>query len=203
MNSFPMTELRQEVKGRREPNYDIAPLFLNRWSGRAMTGEVLEPDEYLPVFEAARWAPSSRNEQPWRFVYVTREDAEWDDAMGVLNEKNRLWAQDASIYVLVASRRRFEEYDSESYTHSFDTGAAWQNLALEATRRGLVAHAMNGFDKDAANDFFDVPEVYRVETTIAIGPRAAPDTLPEDLQGREYPNQRRPLDEIVLERRFA
>lgn len=197
-----MTELREEVKGRREPNYEIAPLFLNRWSGRAMTGESLKPDEYLPVFEAARWAPSSRNEQPWRFVYVTRDDPEWDEALDILNDKNRTWAKDASLFVLVTSRRWFEDYDAESYTHTFDAGAAWQNLALEATRRGLVAHAMNGFDKEAALTFFDVQSVYRVETTIAIGPRASPETLPEDLQDREHPNQRRPLEEIVHERQF-
>lgn len=195
-----MEELREEVRRTRSPEYDVHPLIVNRWSSRALTGEPMEPDEFMPLFEAARWAPSSFNAQPWRFVYRMRSEDGWEEALGVLTEKNQRWAQHAAVLVLVASRRRMEYNDRESYTHSFDTGAAWENLALEATHRGLTAHAMNGFDKEQAYEVFDVPDVFRAETMIAIGKRAPEESLPEDL--RKEPSGRKPLSEITMRGSF-
>ncbi len=195
-----MTELREEVRRTRSPTHDIHPLFLNRWSSRALAGESLDSEEFMPLFEAARWAPSSFNEQPWRFIYRTRSADGWEDALAVLTEKNQRWASGAALLVLVVSRRRLSYNESESYTHSFDTGAAWENLALEATRRDLIAHAMNGFAKDQAYEVFDVPELFRAETMIAIGKRAPEESLTEDL--RQEPSGRKPLEEIVLEGSF-
>lgn len=195
-----MAKLRPEVRRTRSPEYDVHPLIVNRWSSRAFTSESMEPDEFMPLFEAARWAPSSFNAQPWRFVYRTRTDDGWEAALGVLTEKNQRWAQHAAVLVLVASRRRMEYNDRESYTHSFDTGAAWENLALEATDRGLTAHAMNGFDKEQAYEVFEVPELFRAETMIAIGKRAPEDSLPGDL--RKEPSGRKALGEIVIEGSF-
>lgn len=167
-----------------------------------MTGERMTQQELLPLFEAARWAPSSFNEQPWRFAYVSRDDAGWTDALDVVNEHNRTWAEQAAVLTLLVSQRTYSHNDSPSYTHSFDTGAAWQNLALEATHRGYVAHAMNGFDKERAVAVFDVPETFRVETMIAIGKRGTPADLPDDLQDREGPSDRRPIDDIVFSGSF-
>ncbi|GGL36727.1 nitroreductase [Halarchaeum grantii] len=192
----PSRPLREEVAANRTPEHDVDPLFLNRWSPRAMTGASLAESEYLPLFEAARWAPSSRNSQPWRFAYAERGDDEWETFLGFVNDHNRRWAADAAVLAVLCS----ETTDAKGRTlsaHTFDAGAAWENLALEGTRRGLVVHPMGGFDRDAAANALDVPADYDVEVMIAIGERAPPETLPDDLRGGETPNGRKPLSEIV------
>ncbi|GAA0653553.1 nitroreductase family protein [Salarchaeum japonicum] len=188
--------LREEVAANRTPTRDVDPLFVNRWSGYAMTGEPVPERDYLPVFEAARWAPSSRNTQPWRFAYADRRDDEWETFVSLPNDWNRQWAENAAVLVVLFSETTDEE-GRERSAHSFDAGAAWENLALEATRRGLVAHPMGGFDHDAAKEELGAPDDYDAEAMIAIGDPAPTDTLPEDLRGGDEPNGRKPLDEIV------
>ncbi len=197
-----MDEIRDEVKGRREPNYDIDPLFVNRWSPRAMTGESLSEDEFMPLFEAARWAPSSYNNQHWRFLYATRDGDNWDAFVNLLAEGNKMWATNAAVLVVIVSKTTFDHNEKPARTHSFDTGAAWENLALEGARRGLVVHGMQGFDYEQAREQLDVPDEYEVEAMCAIGERAPRESLPEDMQEREYPNQRKDLEEIVWEGGF-
>lgn len=193
-----MDELTDEVEKNREPEYDIGSVFLNRWSPRAMTGEELDDEQYMPLFEAARWAPSSFNNQHWRFLYAANQDDEWEKFLNLLNEANHEWAKRASVLVCLVSKTTFDHNGNFARTHSFDTGSAWENLALEATRRNLVTHAMQGFDYEAAEDKLDVPEEYEVECMIAIGERADPDVLTEDLRESEVPNQRKPLDDVVM-----
>lgn len=192
-----MEQLREEVAEHRTPEEDVEPLLVNRWSPRAMTGEPLDEDQYLPLFEAARWAPSSYNNQHWRFLYATQDDEEFEQFSELLNEANRSWAKDAAVLVTLVTKPTFDHNGEPAITHSFDAGAAWQNLALEASRRELVAHAMQGFDYEAAADQLDVPDDYDVECMIAIGERAPPESLPEELQEREFPKGRKPMDEIL------
>lgn len=173
-----MDELTDEVRRARRPGYEIHPIILSRWSPRAMTGEGLSDDELMPLFEAARWAPSSYNGQPWRFVYAKRETEHWDKFYNLLAEGNKLWAQKAAVLVVVVSRKRFEHNEKPARTHSFDAGAAWENLALEGTRRGLVIHGMQGFDYDKARDVLGIPEAFQVEAMIAIGKRGGRRTCP-------------------------
>ncbi|RKD95245.1 nitroreductase family protein [Halopiger aswanensis] len=189
--------LRDEVAEHRDPEHDVDPLFVNRWSPRAMTGDPLAEAEYLPLFEAARWAPSAFNNQHWRFLYADREDEEWDTFVGLLNEMNQAWATDAAVLVVIVSKTTFDHNDEPAPTHAFDTGAAWQNLALEGTRRGLAVHPVAGFDYERAAEELDVPEAYEVQAMAAIGERAPPKTLPDDLREREQPSDRKPLEEIV------
>ncbi|WP_211311991.1 nitroreductase family protein [Halarchaeum salinum] len=192
----PSQSLTDEVAAHREPSEDVGPLFVNRWSPRAMTGEPLDESAYRPLFEAARWAPSSRNSQPWRFAYAARGDDEWETFVDLLHDFNRSWAADAAVLAVLFSKTT----DGEGHTlsaHSFDAGAAWENLALEGTRRGLVVHPMGGFDHEAAAERLDAPASYDVEAMIAIGERAPTDSLPEDLREQEAPKGRKPLDEIV------
>ncbi|SEP79143.1 nitroreductase family protein [Natrinema salaciae] len=190
-------ELRDDAAEYREPAYDIDPLFVNRWSPRAMTGEPLDEDEYLPLFEAARWAPSAFNNQHWRFVIADREDEEWERFVDLLVETNRAWATDAAVLAVIVSKTTFDHNGEPAPTHSFDTGAAWQNLALEGARRELVVHAMAGFDYERAADELDVADEFDVQAMVAIGERAPPETLPEELREREQPSDRKPVDEIV------
>ena len=191
-----------EISQHRQPEFVIHPLILSRWSPRAMSGEELSDKELLPLFEAARWAPSSYNGQPWRFLYAKRNTKHWNAFFDLLGEFNRSWAKDAAVLVVVISRKNFEHNNKPSITHRFDAGAAWENLALETTSRGLVAHGMEGFDYEKARKDLDIPNDYDVEAMIAIGKRGRKKDLPEQLQERESPSSRKPLKDIIIEGTF-
>lgn len=192
-----MQRIRERVAEHRTPEYDIDPIFVNRWSPRSMTGDLLDPEEFLPLFEAARWAPSSRNEQPWRFVYATRASDDWQRFLELPYPKNREWARDAAVLAVVCSKTTFEYDGSHNGTHSFDTGAAWENLALEGARRGLAVHAMAGFDHEKAARALNVPQEYDIHAMVAIGVHA-PEAAPED----ERPNSRESLETVLVEGGF-
>lgn len=196
--------LTEEVKAKRKADYDILPLLLNRWSPRSMTGEALTDAELFPLFEAARWAPSSYNGQLWRFIIARRRNKEqWDRFFGLLAPGNQAWAKQAAVLVVVASRKLFEYNNRPSVTHAFDAGAAWENLALEASRRGLVTHGMEGFDYERARKELEIPEDFEVHAMIAIGKRGPRENLPEKARAMEEPGTRRPLGEILFEGRFG
>jgi nitroreductase len=193
-----------EVQSRRNPNYPIAPLIVDRWSPRSMTGEALTDEELFPLFEAARWAPSSYNSQPWRFIVARRQNREeFDRFFGLLTPGNQVWANNASVLAVVTSATRFEFNGKPSITHTFDAGAAWANMALEATRRELVAHGMEGFDYARAKTELSIPDDFDVNAMIAIGRRAPAENLPEKYRAMEHPSSRRPLKEIVFEAAFG
>ena len=157
----------------RLADHAIEPLFLDRWSPRAFTGEVMPESELFRLFEAARWAPSSSNLQPWRFLYTGREMPDWPLFLGVLKEGNRGWAGKASVLLALLSKRTAPVKGSdavrENYSHTFDTGAAWACLALQAASMGWAAHAIGGFDVPRAIADLAVPDDYRVECMIAVG----------------------------------
>jgi nitroreductase len=167
-----------------------------------MTGETLSEDEYMALFEAARWAPSAYNDQPWRFLYATRDSDHWDAYLDLLADGNRTWAKRASVLVVMVSKTTFDYNGEPSQTHSFDTGAAWQNLALEGARRGLVVHGIGGFDHERATATLSVPSDYAIEAMAAIGVRESPGALPPEMQEREEPSDRKPLTDIITEGAF-
>lgn len=197
-----MTELKAEVKKNRQTEYSIDPVFLNRWSPRAMSGEPMTDDELMPLFEAARWAPSSYNSQQRRFLYAKRDTRNWAVFFDLLVAGNQKWAQNAAVLVVVISRKNFEHNEKPSRTNMYDTGAAWENLALEGTLRGLVVHGMQGFDYGKARSALSIPDHYEVCAMIAIGKKGKKEDLPEGLQKIEEPNGRRPLKEIAIEGTF-
>ncbi len=186
----------------RSPEYGVDLLFLNRWSPRAMSGESLSKHEFMSLIEAARWAPSSYNNQPWRFLYALRNSDHWNTFFDLLIEFNQKWARNASVLMLIVSRTTFEHNGEESRTHSFDAGAAWENLALQGARNGLVVHAMEGFDQERAREELEVPKDYSVEAMVAIGKPGDPENLPDDLRERETPSDRKPVSEITIEGPF-
>lgn len=187
----------------RAAEHDIEPLFLSRWSPRAFTGESIPQSELMRIFEAARWAPSSYNAQPWRFVYARRDTPHWQSMLGLLNEGNRGWAQRAAVLMVALSKSTMlapgQAAEIPSHSHSFDAGAAWAMLALQATAIGWHAHAMVGFDRDRAFAELRIPAGYRVEAAIAIGRRGDKSVLPDAMQARETPNGREPLERFVSE----
>lgn len=190
----------------RTADYPIDALFLERWSPRAFTGEAIPEAELLTLFEAARWAPSSYNSQPWRFLYARRDTEHWPRFLGLLNAFNQTWAKNASALVILVSKQTLlptgAEKEVPSHTHSLDAGAAWANLALQATRSGWSAHGMAGFDVARTGAELGVPSHYRVEAAIAIGRPGAKSVLPEALQAREQPSGRLPLSQLVRQGRF-
>lgn len=196
-----MTQEFESIK-KRSPRYNINPIFVTRWSPRSMTGEEISHDDLMGLFEAARWAPSSYNNQPWRFIYAKRNTENWDKIYSLMVEGNKIWAKNASVLVVVVSRKDFEYNEKPARTYQFDAGSAWENLALEATSRGLATHAMQGFDYDKAKVDLEVPENFDVMAMIAIGKRGQKESLPSNLQKNEYPTDRKPLEEIVMEGRF-
>lgn len=157
----------------RTADHPIEPLFLDRSSPRSFSGEAMPDHDLFRLFEAARWAPSSSNLQPWRFLYAKRDTPHWPLFFDVLKEGNRAWAAQASVLLALLSKRTAPIKDSdavrENRTHSFDTGAAWANLALQATSMGWATHAMAGFDLDRAIADLGIPDDYRVECMIAVG----------------------------------
>jgi nitroreductase len=196
--------LQSTLREVRSSSYEINPLILNRWSPRSMTGEKLSYEELMSLFEAARWAPSSANSQPWRFIYATRDTEEWNTLFNLLVDLNKIWAKDAAVLIVVVSKKEFE-YNGKvipSITHQFDTGAAWENLALEATSRGLVVHGIAGFDYERARRDLGIPNTYEVLAMIAIGKRRLKENLPPALKEREVPSDRKPLEQIVMNGRF-
>ena len=186
----------------RKPGYPVDPLIIGRWSPRSMTGESISERELMTLFEAARWAPSSYNGQPWRFVYARRESKAWDSFCALLDDFNKTWAPKAAALIVVASHKVFDWDDKPSRTHSFDAGAAWQNLALQGSRMGLVVHGMEGFDYDRARQALRIPDAFDIEAMVAVGRRASAEALDQELREMESPSDRRPLSEIALEGSF-
>lgn len=191
-----------EVQKVRKNDYSIHPLIINRWSPRSMTGEEMSKEELMPLFEAARWAPSSYGNQPWRFLYARKNTPSWPLFFELMGDFNKGWAKNASALVLVISGKNFAHNGKPSRTHSFDAGAAWVSMALEGAGRGLVMHGMEGFDYERAKKDLSIPDDYQVEALVAIGKRAPPENLPEELQKREAPSGRKPLNEIAIEGKF-
>ena len=188
-----------EIQTKRTSEYSINPLILSRWSPRSMTGEELGDDDIMSLFEAARWAPSSFNNQPWRFIYAKRNTEHWDRLFNLLVDVNKTWAKNAALLTVVISRKNFEFNEKPARTHQFDTGSAWENLALEASSRGIVAHGMQGFDYEKAKTELGIPADFEVMAMIAIGKRGPKENLPTELQDKEKPNDRKALKDIIME----
>jgi nitroreductase len=187
----------------RIADYPIEPLFLKRWSPRAMSGEGIGEDEMLTLFEAARWAPSTYNEQEWRFLYARRETPEWQTFFDLLVEANQAWCQNAAMLVVVLAHKVFAKHGKSNPVHLYDAGAAWENLALQGTAMGLVVHGMSGFDFDKARTVLAVPDEYAVCAMCSVGRPGDEANLSPQLQEREVPSGRKPVREIICEGAFG
>jgi nitroreductase len=187
----------------RTADHPIDDLFLQRWSPRAMSGEAISDDEMLTLFEAARWAPSTYNEQEWRFLYAQRETPQWPAFFDLLVEGNRTWCENAALLVVVVAHKVFSRNGKPNPVHVFDAGAAFENLALQGAAMGLVVHGMQGFDFDKAREALNVPDDYAVCAMFAVGKSGDEAKLPEPLREREKPSDRKPVGQIICEGPFA
>jgi len=197
MSQLPRPEDYQKAE------HPIDPIFLRRWSPRAMTGEPINEAELLRLFEAARWAPSTYNEQEWRFLYARRDTPQWPMFFELLVEGNRAWCQRAALLSVILAHKVFQQTGKPNPVHIFDAGLAFENLALQGTTMGLVVHPMQGFDFEKARVTLSVPADFAVAAMFAVGRPGNPDELPAQLREREVPSSRKPVRQIVSEGRFA
>ena len=180
-------------------------LLRRRWSPRAFAERPVDPTKIRSVLEAARWAPSSANQQPWSFVVATQEDgAAHERLLGILLEGNVRWARNAPVLILVVARLYTDRDGRPSQRSLYDAGLAVANLTTQATALGLVVHQMGGFYADKAREEFTIPDGYEPAVVLALGYLGNPETLPEDLRTRETAlRTRKPLEEFVFSGRWG
>jgi nitroreductase len=180
--------------------HPIHTLINHRWSPRAFADKPVPVDVLRSLFEAARWAPSSSNEQPWAFLVTTRDDGEAHARMvSTLVEFNQNWAKHAPLLAIAVSELNFERTGKPNRNAFYDTGAAVANLTTEATSRGLFVHQMAGFDPHKAIEVFGIPSGWEPIAAFVIGYPGEAESLPEPLRERELaPRHRKPLESFVM-----
>jgi len=194
---------REEVSQSRHSSYPPHSLIYHRWSPRSMSGEKITQEELLHLIEAARWAPSASNNQPWIFIYAHRETPEWDTLFELLLPSNQIWVKNGAVLLLLISKNHFYHNGKSSRTHSFDTGAAWMALALQGSFLGYVVHGMEGFNYEKATKNLQIPEGYTVEAMIVVGKKAPKEKLPPDFQSKEFPSSRKAIETIMKKGTFT
>lgn len=192
---------QEKASDTRKADYNVDDIFLNRWSPRAMSGEAITDDELNSLFEAARWAPSASNEQPWKFIYAKRDTEHWDKLFNLLVEFNQMWTKSASALVLLISKKTTKD-DKPNRNHMSDAGAAWENLALQGSLNNLVIHGMAGFDVEKARKDLEIPDDHEIVHIFSIGKPADKTVLPERMQKSEVPSTRKKVSEFVSEGKF-
>jgi nitroreductase len=185
---------------RASTDYPISEFIAERWSPYAFDNRPVPEADLRSLFEAARWAPSSYNEQPWNYIVATRDNAEqFQHLLSCLVEANQVWAKAAPVLALGVVSLRFARNGKDNRAAVHDLGLASGNLVLEATARGLSVHQMIGILPDRAREIYGIPEGYEAWTGMAIGYRGDPTSLPDPLRERERtPRQRKPLREFVF-----
>ena len=179
----------------------VLPTILHRWSPRAFTGRAVSAKDLKTIFEAVRWAPSSFNEQPWRFLVGTHGSETYRKIHDALVPFNQMWAGKAPVLMLGVAKTRFSHNGDPNRVALFDLGAASTVLALQASAMGLATHQMAGFDEDAARKAFAVPDEYIFGSAIALGYQGDPANLPHEqmLKQEVAPRTRKHLGEFVWE----
>ncbi len=181
-------------------DFPVHDLIRNRWSPRAFSDQAVAPDVLRSLFEAARWAASSYNEQPWSYLVATKDDEKnFSKMLSILMDMNAAWAKQAPVLAISVARPYFKRNGTPNPVALHDVGAANAQLTLEATSRGLAVHQMAGFHHEKAREVFEIPEGWEPVSALAIGYPGDPETLPEQLRKPELaPRTRKPLSEFVM-----
>ena len=181
-------------------DFPVHDLIRERWSPRAFADKPVPQDVLRSIFEAARWAPSSYNEQPWAYLVATKGDKDsFAKVLSVLVEFNANWAKGAPVLAIAVAELAFANNNSLNRNAHYDTGAATALLSVEATARGLAVHQMAGFDPEKARQVFGIPPGWEAIAAIAIGYPGDPASLPQPLKDRELaPRTRKPISEFVM-----
>ena len=185
---------------RAPTDFPVHDFIAERWSPRAFSDKPVAPDVLVSLFEAARWAPSSSNEQPWTYIVATKEDAEdFAKLVSVLVPSNVTWAQQAPVLALAVAELAFAKNGTPNRNAQYDVGAAGAWLTVEATSRGLFVHQMAGYDHDKAREVFAIPAGWEPIAAMAIGYPGDPESLPQSLRDREVaPRTRKPISQFVM-----
>ena len=194
--------IHPDVAAVRVPDFPADAAFVNRWSPRAFSPEPIDDETLMTVFEAARWAASSYNEQPWRFL-LARTDADRQKFLGFIAPFNQAWAAVAPVFVLVVAKKTFSHNGTPNGCSVYDAGTASGYLALQASLLGLVTHGMAGFDKAGARATLHIPDDFEPIAVYALGKPGDKALLSPQLQEREVPSGRRPVSESVMEGGFV
>lgn len=182
-----------------ETSYNIHPLIAQRWSPRAFSDKPVAKENILKLFDAARWASSSFNEQPWRFLIGIKGDESYGKLLETLAEFNQQWAQNAPVLIIACGKKIFSKNGKENRHYAYDTGQAMANLALQATADNLYIHQMAGFSRSKAVELFSIPEDFEPLTACALGYIGDPGMLDEKNQKSENSTRsRKPLDQIIF-----
>jgi nitroreductase len=182
-----------------DANEEILPAMITRWSPRSFSNRQINPADLRKIFEAARWAPSSFNEQPWRFIVGLKGTETFERIASVLGGFNQQWAPKAQVLILGAAKTRFSHNGSPNGYAFHDLGAAAGFITLQAAELGLATHQMAGFDQEGARKAFGIPEEYAIGSVMALGYPGEPSELPPGLAAQETaPRTRKPLSEIVF-----
>lgn len=185
-------------------NYPILKAFKQRWSPRAYSDKPVEKEKIQSIFEAARWAPSARNEQPWRFIVGIKGDESWDKIFETLVEWNQQWTQQAPVLILNIGKKFYDFKHLENDTYQYDTGQAVAMLVTEVVNQGLIGHQMSGFSAEKASELFEISDDYQPISVTAVGYSGDPKLLPEDMYTSEMEERkRRPIDETVFAGKFG
>lgn len=179
---------------KRKSKYGIQKNILNRWSPRKLTGEEINDKDLMALFEAASYAPSAMNNQLTRFIYVKKDSNNWSVFFNFLNKGNKDWCKNASALVVIISRKNSYYKNNPQKKYSFEAGAAFENMAIEATSRGIIAHAMGGFDEEKLRKNLKIDDVWSIEVMVAVGFL--------DKKSDEEASIRKPLNELVFEGEF-
>lgn len=187
----------------RLADHPIDELFLTRVSTRAFDlNKKVSKDDLMSCFEAARWAPSSFNNQPWRFVYAEKGSKAYEAMIGSMVPFNQNWCKNAPVIILIVSRKQMTHNNSNARTHSLDTGFAYASFVLQAHAKGLATHALDGFNHDVLKSYFKINEVYQIEALLTLGYPGDVESLPSDLKAKEVPTDRFKIESFISEGEF-
>ncbi|MCR8658997.1 nitroreductase family protein [Paenibacillus endoradicis] len=189
-------QYREEVLEHRDAAKPIHPIILNRWSSRSYANESITDEQLYTVLEAARWAPSASNAQPWRF-YIAKTQEEKALFQQFINPRNRLWSHKAAVFILVTSAKFNNEGNPQS-SHAFDAGAAWATLAFQASALGLNTRAIGGYDREVARRLLTIPDDIELHAVITLGVRGTIEELDENFHEAEKPSPRKALEESIM-----
>ena len=184
--------------------HPVSDLIKNRKSIRAFSSQPIDPDKINSLFEATRWAPSSTNEQPWVYIYATRDQTElWNKLFSCLNDGNKIWAKDAPLLILSLARKNFTRFHGTNTYSMYDLGGANSFLSLQAVELGLQVRQMAGFHREIATEQLNIPDTFEIGVFIAVGYPGDPESLPANLKTREAaPRERFIQQEFVMNHGF-
>ena len=185
-------------------NFPVSDLFKQRWSPRAFSERSVEKEKLQSIFEAARWAPSARNEQPWRFIVGQKGDGTWGKIFESLVDWNQQWTVRAPVMVLNLGKKVYDFQNLANETYQYDTGQTVAMMVTEAVNQGLIGHQMSGFSPEKVIELFEIPDDYQPISVTTFGYYGNPELLPLEMNKSEFEERRRrPLGETVFSNKFG